>query len=304
MMGSLIMNNFDIPNNITLTNENSKGSISYLIDVYQDPQNLGVTGFIKMHAHPEIQFCYVTKGCVEFIVENERYSVQKGEVVYINSSCVHMSRAQEPGSTYVCFNIKPEFLFPFLAGIDSHQYVHCFLNESNIKSLYIRENEVWQCEVISLLKLIYRLYMEEEFGYEMRIASCVIQLWYTMISGNKEKVLNQSAEESPSQMRIKQAIQYIELNYNREIELQDISNVLGIGNEEVCRLFKKTLNITCFDYIGNYRIMKSMDMLTYTNEAISEIALKCGFNSFSYYTKYFKKKVGCSPSQYRKQTKK
>lgn len=41
------MDNYDIPTNVKWTNENSRGSISYLIDVYQDPQNLALTGFIR-----------------------------------------------------------------------------------------------------------------------------------------------------------------------------------------------------------------------------------------------------------------
>ena len=263
------MNNFDIPTNVKWTNENSRGSISYLIDVYQDPQNLTLTGFIKMHSHPEIQLCYVTRGAVEFIVENIRYMAAKGEVVYINSNCIHMSRALEQGSTYVCFNIKPEYLIPFLSNIDGHRYIYHFLHDSNFASLHIRS----------------------------------VQLWYEMIHGNEERILDRDSEETLSQKRIKRALKYIEEHYQETIELRDIAEELGVSNGEVSRLFKKMLNETCFEHIGNYRIMRSMDLLNYTDMSISEIALKTGFNSFSYYTKYFKNKVGCSPSAYRNQIK-
>lgn len=297
------MNNFDIPTNVKQTNENSRGSISYLIDVYQDPQNLALTGFIKMHAHPEIQLCYVTKGEVEFIVENMRYSTVKGEVVYINSNCVHMSRALKQGSTYACFNIKPEYLIPFLSNIDGHRYICHFLNDSNFSSLHIRQEPGWQERVIELLKRIYQLYQEEAFAYELQIASSLIELWYEMIHGNGERIANKNSEETQSQKRIKTALKYIEEHYQETIELKDIAEKLGVSSGEVGRLFKKMLNETCFEYIGNYRIMRSMDLLNYTDMSISEIALKTGFNSFSYYTKYFKNKVGVSPSAYRNQIK-
>lgn len=295
------MNNYDIPINVKWTNENSRGSISYLIDVYQDPQNLALTGFIKMHAHPEIQFCYVTKGEVEFIVGNTRYTAQKGEVVYINSNCVHMSRSLKQGSTYACFNIKPEYLIPFLSNIDGHRYIYYFLNDSNFSSLHIRAAQGWEEKVIELLKRIYQLYQEESFAYELRIASSLVELWYEMIHGNEERIVNRNSEESLSQRRIKKALKYIDEHYQETIELKDIAGELGVSGGEVSRLFKKMLNETCFEYIGNYRIMRSMDLLNYTNMPISEIALKTGFNSFSYFTKYFKNKVGCSPSAYRNQ---
>ncbi|MEZ3434990.1 MAG: AraC family transcriptional regulator [Lachnospiraceae bacterium] len=293
------MDNYDIPTNVKWTNENSRGSISYLIDVYQDPQNLALTGFIKMHAHPEIQFCYVTKGEVEFIVENLRYTAAKGEVVYINSNCIHMSRALKPGSTYACFNIKPEYLIPFLSSIDGHRYIYHFLHDPNFSSLHIREKAGWQEKVIGLLKNIYQLYQEEPFAFELQIVSCLVQLWYEMIHGNEERILEKNSEETPAQKRIKKALKYIDEHYQETIELKDIADELGVSAGEVSRLFKKMLNETCFEYIGNFRIMRSMDLLNYTDMSISEIALKTGFNSFSYYTKYFKSKVGCSPSSYR-----
>ncbi len=275
------MNNFDIPTNVKWTNENSRGSISYLIDVYQDPQNLTLTGFIKMHSHPEIQLCYVTRGEVEFIVENIRYTAAKGEVVYI----------------------KPEYLIPFLSNIDGHRYIYHFLHDSNFASLHIRSETGWQEKVIQLLKNIYRLYQEQTFAYELQIVSCLVQLWYEMIHGNEERILDRDSEETLSQKRIKRALKYIEEHYQETIELRDIAEELGVSNGEVSRLFKKMLNETCFEHIGNYRIMRSMDLLNYTDMSISEIALKTGFNSFSYYTKYFKNKVGCSPSAYRNQIK-
>ena len=105
------------------------------------------------------------------------------------------------------------------------------------------------------------------------------------------------------QLRLDRAIQFISQHYQDDLRLCDIAAFLGIQNEEVCRLFKKILNITCFEYIGNYRIMKSIDLLSCTDESISSIALTCGFGSFSYFTKYFKKRMGISPSLYRKQIK-
>ena len=153
------------------------------------------------------------------------------------------------------------------------------------------------------MKNIYRLYQEQTFAYELQIVSCLVQLWYEMIHGNEERILDRDSEETLSQKRIKRALKYIEEHYQETIELRDIAEELGVSNGEVSRLFKKMLNETCFEHIGNYRIMRSMDLLNYTDMSISEIALKTGFNSFSYYTKYFKNKVGCSPSVYRNQIK-
>ena len=57
-------------------------------------------------------------------------------------NCIHMSRALEQGSTYVCFNIKPEYLIPFLSNIDGHRYIYHFLHDSIIQQIHTSHNTV------------------------------------------------------------------------------------------------------------------------------------------------------------------
>ena len=297
------MNGYDISDTIKIINEHARGSISSLIDIYQNPDCLTSTGFKKMHRHTYIQISYVTKGEVEFIIEKKHYMVPKGDAVFINSNLNHLARAVTPGSTYANCCIYPEFLFTFLSGIDSHQYISQLLNNRSFQSFQMNASVKWQKESIALFKQIWYLYEEQCFGFEMQIASVLIQWWHLLLCNHRTLINNGGVEKDVSQERLDKAVQFISQHYQENLQLSDIAAFLGIRTEEVCRLFKKLLNITCFEYIGNYRIMKSIDLLNYTDETISSIALSCGFGSFSYFTKFFKNKVGISPSQYRKQTK-
>lgn len=298
------MSGYNISDTIKIVNEHARGSISSLIDIYQNPDCLTATGFKKMHKHSYIQISYVTKGAVEFIIEKKHYAVSKGEAVFINSNLSHLARALKPGSIYANCCIYPEFLFTFLSGIDSHQYISQLLNNQEFQSFQMTESVEWQKEAISLFKEIWRLYEEQSFGFEMQVAAVLIKWWHLLLCNHRNLISNDGIEKDIMQMRLDKAIQFISQHYQENLRLSDIANFLGIRAEEVCRLFKKNLNITCFEYIGNFRIMKSMDLLNYSDETISSIALSCGFSSFSYFTKYFKERVGISPSQYRKQTKK
>ena len=63
-------------------------------------------------------------------------------------------------------------------------------------------------------------------------------------------------------------------------------------------------SLTLEDVDGKkYRIERSKMLLNMTEDSISDVALKCGFNGFSYFSKIFKETVGKSPSQYRKNKK-
>ena len=55
-----------------------------------------------------------------------------------------------------------------------------------------------------------------------------------------------------------------------------------------------------FDYLLHYRIRQSIPLLVQGKDSITDISLQCGFSSPSYYTKLFRKFMGCTPREYTK----
>ena len=102
--------------------------------------------------------------------------------------------------------------------------------------------------------------------------------------------------------RTKAAITYIMEHYEEPITLQDIADSIHISKSECCRCFKRCLQLTPFDYLLKYRIYSAVDLLAQDSStlSISDIALKVGFNSSSYFNKLFKKYIGYTPSAYKK----
>ena len=58
--------------------------------------------------------------------------------------------------------------------------------------------------------------------------------------------------------------------------------------------------LTIFDYLFEKRMKEAEKLLRETDLHIYQIAEKVGFSDYNYFTKIFKKFVGCTPSQYRK----
>lgn len=104
--------------------------------------------------------------------------------------------------------------------------------------------------------------------------------------------------------RVRVALEYIQENYSEDISLKDIAMSINISKSECCRSFKRVLNITPFEYLMEYRVLKSTQYLCNSNDSIANIALNVGFNGISYYGKVFKKYMNCTPSQYRRNNKK
>lgn len=293
------MDSLDIHADVQMVDTVATGLLSSLIIIYPHPQ------FMEYHSHSYIQISYVTKGQVEFIVGQEHYSADQGEAVFINSNSIHMSQVLENGSSYICFNMKPDLLLSFLSNVvDGHHYVIDFLQHPNISAFTIKPDVPWQKEILNLLKKITQLYTKRDFAYQLNMAAHLLTIWSILIRENREKIQETGKEESIDQIRIKTALQYIDKHYEEKISLEDVAKLLHISREEVCRLFKRTLQTTCFNAICNCRIIKSVELLCFTEKPVGEIAMACGFESFSYYIKRFKERIGCSPTEYRTISKK
>ncbi|MDN5276704.1 MAG: two-component system, response regulator YesN [Clostridiales bacterium] len=65
-------------------------------------------------------------------------------------------------------------------------------------------------------------------------------------------------------------------------------------------LFKEELNITFLEYLTMVRMEEAKKLLKDTSLSIVAIASQVGYEDASYFSKVFKKYVGISPAQYRK----
>ena len=60
---------------------------------------------------------------------------------------------------------------------------------------------------------------------------------------------------------------------------------------------------TPIECVNTYRLKLSRDLLTETDKSVTEIALACGFNHLSYFSRSFFRAFGATPSEFRAQAK-
>lgn len=136
----------------------------------------------------------------------------------------------------------------------------------------------------------------KEIGY-----SCTIdELNKTVIKYLEIKKGKDEGIKSQKHTRaISETIKHIERNYNKDINIKDISDMLKFNYSYFCRLFKQEMGMTITDYIIQYRIDKAKEFLKDPNIRISEASYLAGFNDQFHFSKTFKKIVGMSPKDYK-----
>ena len=86
----------------------------------------------------------------------------------------------------------------------------------------------------------------------------------------------------------------------KEFSVTELAKSCYMSVGHFCHLFKDVVGISPHGYMAYLRIEKAKDLLTNTNRSVAQIGAATGFSDQNYFSRYFKKKTGYSPSEYRK----
>ena len=99
--------------------------------------------------------------------------------------------------------------------------------------------------------------------------------------------------------RVLKVKNYIAKNYMDEIRLNTLADIAGMSPSAFSRFFKLHTGRNLSEYIIEMRLGYASRMLVDTAKSIAEISFQSGFNNLSNFNRIFKKKKGCSPSEFR-----
>ena len=102
------------------------------------------------------------------------------------------------------------------------------------------------------------------------------------------------------QERMHRIHQFVEANFQKTIDTQQIADVVNLSLPAFCRYFKKATKLTYTDFVNQYRIQYAKKLLI-QDKNVTEACFESGFESLSYFNRIFKKWTGETPSGFRKQ---
>ncbi len=100
-------------------------------------------------------------------------------------------------------------------------------------------------------------------------------------------------------MPVRLACEYIEKNFQENINLNKISNYVSLSKNYFCNIFKKETGITIWDYLIRIRMEEAKKMLLETGQKTYEVSERVGYEDPSYFGRLFKKYTGFTPIEFR-----
>lgn len=102
---------------------------------------------------------------------------------------------------------------------------------------------------------------------------------------------------------IKEAINYIEQNFQNDISIEDIAAVCGINRSYFGKIFRNSIGRSPQEFLMNYRMVKATELLKLTSLSIAAIGSAVGYENPLHFSRAFKTIYGVSPREWRNQHK-
>ncbi|WP_170885441.1 AraC family transcriptional regulator [Bacillus alkalicellulosilyticus] len=167
---------------------------------------------------------------------------------------------------------------------------------------YLRETlgSVFHVQADSeLIQLLMRIYQDVK---DMKVTDTFISSAkaYEFIMEcyrfSKNKTL--AANELPE--AIAKAVFYLRTHFEEQISIEDMAEYVGLSKYYFIKKFKEHVLISPLQYLTKVRMEQAFQLLTQTELPIKEIAERTGYTDANYFHKVFKKAVGVSAGEFRK----
>ena len=104
---------------------------------------------------------------------------------------------------------------------------------------------------------------------------------------------------SSESRRVLKVKDFINTHINDELRLEQLANLVSMTPTAFSRFFKLRTGKTLSEYIVDIRLGHAARLLLDTSDSVSEICWDCGFNTLSNFNRLFRKRKGCSPTEFR-----
>ena len=180
------------------------------------------------------------------------------------------------------------------------KYTEPVLDCVGLKHIHLRPDNPWQKISIDSVEIAWQNCIYKTLGYEFKVRSALSELIFNIWGHLPVVQKRPDAKAVRDSERIKAMLQFIHNNHGSDINTKMIADSVMISESECLRCFHNTINTTPIQYLKQYRIQQSAKLLTETSQKVSDIAVSCGFQDMSYFTRAFREQMGCTPTQYRK----
>ena len=236
--------------------------------------------YCVFHAHEHVEIFYFEKGKGVFETQTEKTEVCANDVIVVSKGTKHRLYSSQEPLEYFNLAITDFCLEAFTS--------HPFFKKVSLRKKDNRLYAIMRKFEIDAKKSKIRTLRAYSAIYE------ILDVISQTLTFREEKI-----QKSTGYLLTEKVKDFIVKNFDKELTMEELSKRFFISKSHLGHSFKREYGVSPIRFMIETRIEQAKVLLLCTDKNITEISSEIGFSNSNYFTFYFTKQVGVSPSEFR-----
>ena len=246
---------------------------------------------VEQHTHRFYEIIYCIQGSVEYLLDTERYEIQKQDIIIVPPGVIH------------CPIRHLDQTVPYKRRV-------LWISQLFAEWMWQIEPDILDFEKAVVLRTAGKGWeaLEEYFSNGLKEADRKAPGWEVSLTGNTAQLLVQLARamrkpepvyKSREQDLLEQVLDYIQKNLCERISVEETARAFHVSPSTLTHLFSQEMGISFYRCVTQRRLAEAKKQIA-QGHSMEEISLMVGFSDYSAFYRAFKSEYGVSPAFYKK----
>lgn len=237
------------------------------------------------------------KGKAQYTIDTQEQLVRKNDVLIISERHVMDNFMASPDLEGLAIILSARFFRDVIQNVSDISSLFLFSKNHPVINFTQKEADVF----ISYFNLIKQKMTDTDNLFRRDVVrSLLLAMFYDLSNVIYRTRQSSDNRQTRADIIFTKFIHLVEGNYKRERRVGWYAEQLCITPKYLSETVKQVSRLTPNEWIDNYVILEIRVLLKNSTRSIKEIALEMNFPNQSFLGKFFKERVGMSPSEYRK----
>lgn len=252
------------------------------------------------HTHNFVEFVYMCQGKTTHIIDGTTLELEEGDLLFMNQHARQEILPARENDIAVNFIILPRFFDTVLRNIEDtssslRDFLISCLTDQNMGGNYLYFNAAGILPIQNLMENLIWIMLNAPKN-RRTLSQQTMVLLFLQLMDNTDRI--HMAGTSWEQDLVLKLLNYIDGEY-QNASLSEFASRNSIDIYTLGRLIKKRTGNTFTDLLATLRMDQAAYLLAHTQLPVADISLSIGYENTSYFHRLFQKTYGCTPRQYR-----
>lgn len=244
---------------------------------------------VDFHFHEFCKLLFLVSGKGGYVVEGQRYLLQSGDIVCIDSRCVHRPEIEDNT------NYERLILYVDPAFLQRESTESCNLAECFCHGHVLRLPEHRRKKLFDMAANLEKELNKDAFGRDIASNAALLRLLVQIGREQRRDTVFYPAPETPKNKRITELMAYLDAHLAEDLNIDALAERFYVSKFHMMRQFRKETGYSIYDYLSQRRLLHARELIAGGMRA-TEACYRSGFRSYSSFTRSFSKHFGATPT--------